>query len=791
MKKINIRTRIVISIVAMCASSFVYSQSSVSFPDADLNGSDGLLFTAEATRGNDTWKNLYKTTITQDANALQASTGGVKLLNCFPKKLDSLQGGRFLQVRNADGTFMYSVGNKTLTELSQNSIFASTLSNDARARDNIIETSVSPDGNWMSYFKKRSPAKAFLMLTNTQTGEEIILNDSADFSFDDLPVLWSADSSVLLYEKQGKLYFFDVENISELNLIEEKYRLIGEGSINNISWASDKQLIYIQDDIVFSISINELYTRALYSDILGSGEIVGRLPWDYSGTSDRFWVDESGTQLIIMQNENSLFYFQIEEPYAALAQKDTGIFSRSLFSQAFVPIADSALDLDVLWVPSEKTSDSVFADAPLSTPLLWLGYSGKINESYVYRLNKSRGSENIYFEQLNVPKMASEPSLSPDKKTLAFTAVKSDANATEETKNDRYLYVYDLASWAQQYVFVEENVVSFQWKSNSSIFVGGSQTVRQWDFIDNRLTVLFLSSINRFAWDESGTKILSSNNAGTFEYVEKTNTWITSDIAINRSHSQMNAYWRIVSTEGRGGRYSNLLFVRALQGESQNKPLLTSVLSDYSTRPKVSFAFDALDNRDGLVHVLDSLSEYGLVGSFFVNGEFLKRFPESVVSIVDRGHEVAPMFYTSVDLLSDGFVIDESFIRRGLANNEDAFFALTGVDMQLYWHPPYYKSSDLIKDAGAKAGYRLVENILSINDTVTIESAAENSYAYDSSAQVIENLIPMLYDGAIIPISIGVGDGKRNDYVYEKMDILINAIYEAGYAIEPVSKLIF
>ncbi len=791
MSIINIRAILLCTIVTITTAVLGFSQSSIIFPDVDLNGSNGLLFTAEATRGNSTWKNLYKTTISQNEHAEQASTGGVNLLNCYPQKLDSLQGGKFLQVRNADGTFMYSTVHNTLTQLSQNSIFTPSLSTDARARDNIIETSVSADGNWMCYFKKRSPATAFLMLTNTQNGQEIVLDDSADFSFAQLPVLWSADSSVIVYEKNSNLYFMDVENISELAGIEEHFRLIGEGSINNIAWASDKQLIYIQDDIVFSISINELYTRALYSDVLGTGEIVGRLPWDFNGNADNFWVDKSGTQLIIMQNENSLFYFQIEEPFAALAKKDASTFSKALYSQAFVPINDSTLDFEVIWIPSEETSDSVLNTKEMDIPLLWFGYSGKTIESHVYRLTENQYTNAVYFEQLSIPNMSGNPALSPDKKMLAFTALKSESTSNEQMKNDRYLYVYDLASWSQKHVFVEENVVSFEWKTSSSIFIGGSQTVRQWNFLAKTSEVLFLSSVSRFAWDESGTKVLASNNVGTFEYVSNTNTWEPSTLSINREHSQMNSFWRIISSESRDGRYENVLFVRALQGESQNKPLFTSVLSDYSQRSTVSFAFDALDNKDGLVHVLDTLSEYGLTASFFVNGEFLKRFPESVLAIVEKGHEIAPMFYTAVDLHSNNFTIDESYIRRGLANNEDEFFALTGKDMELYWHTPYYRTSSLIEDSGRNAGYTLVENVVYIGDTVTLEDAAKNDQLYRTSTQLIETLIPQLYDGAIIPISVGVSDGKRTDYLYEKMDILINAIYEAGYAIEPISKIVY
>lgn len=760
-----------------------FSQSVISFPDVDINADNEILFTGEVTRDDTTWKNLYKTSITNDKDSEIAGTGAYDLLNCFPQKMDVLQGGKFVQIRNSDGIFMYSVGSKNLEQHSHNSIFDASLVNDARVHDNTIETSISPDGNWLCYFKKKSPTTAELILSNTKTGEENVLDANANFSFTRLPVIWSEDSSTILYEKGSFVYFLDILNLKESIALEEVFRKIGVGSINNVAWSSNEEIVYIDEDIVYSISTNELYTRALYSDLLGSGKILGRLPWSFNGRHDKFWIDESGIQLIVMQGEHSLFYFELQDPYAIRSEiVEETRFVKTLYSQAYLPILDASVDFNVFWIPENSKEFSLVDPVPLTTPLLWFDYNGSIDESTAFTLKNTKDSEYVSFEQVNFPSMAENPSISMDKSKLAFTA--------NNPNGEKDLYVYDLETLSQIAVFNDESVVSYEWKDNNSIFVGGSQTVKQWNFENKESEVLFLSAIEKFSWDQNGTKILAENNTGTFEYNPLKKTWVETK-NITNSHNSMNENYRIMTSEKMGGRFNNLLFVRSLKGQSETKPLFENYNDAVVDQKTVSIVFDALDNRDGLAHILNVLAEYNLTGSFFINGEFLKRFPDNVIQIVESGHEVASMFYTTADLASGNFIVDENFIRRGLANTEDEFYALTGTDMELFWHTPYYRTSQLIEEAGENAGYILLDEVLNIGDTVTIEEAARERFEYKSTNHIIEDLILQLYDGAVIPISIGIGKGTRYDYVYEKLDILINAIYEAGFAIEPVSSLLY
>ena len=160
----------------------------VVFENVDLNDADGLLFSALIKSGPLSWKNLYSAKIDAAKQAAAASQKAPELLTCFPQKLDSLQNGKFLQIGNADGVFIYT-GSGTLNCVSSTSSLNPLPQN--RARDNLMETAVSPDGNWICLFRKTDALSGSMVLASTKTGKEFVLAEKADFCFTDIPVRWS------------------------------------------------------------------------------------------------------------------------------------------------------------------------------------------------------------------------------------------------------------------------------------------------------------------------------------------------------------------------------------------------------------------------------------------------------------------------------------------------------------------------------------------------------------------------------------------------------------------------
>jgi peptidoglycan/xylan/chitin deacetylase (PgdA/CDA1 family) len=677
--------------------------------------------------------------------------------------MELLQGGQILQLRNRYGTARYYRESADLVWITGSQVAGSDGTTASYIPIDPVRQepySVSPDGSWLCYVRKTAAASGQLIIKDTRNFTEVVLASGTEYSLEQVPVRWSPDSSILVYEKQGAIYFTNPKNAFASVQISETYRKIGIGKIANVYWPTAKTLVYIYDDLVYTISSNEMYTRALYSDMVGIGKNVGRLPYSFDENRDRFWTSDDGLEVVMLQNNRTLWYMELDGTDFS--------FVSTLFSYPFVNVPGTAIRFDVFWTP---------VTSGVQVPVIWISQlKNGVSESYVYRLKRNDDQQNVYFSPLPMPVTVSKPQLSPDGTLLAFIG-------------EQGIHVYDLARWKQLYALSDEKIVNYVWADSSSLYLGGTETVRYWQCASKTLSTLFLSSAQRYAWSGTDGDIVVGNSAGYFVYNDNLNTWSTSKTVITRKAVTQNPYWRVFSGESANRYFSNALYIRSLTGQTVTKPLFPDSARRMADRPKVALAFDAFDNADGLTHILATLQKYGLKTTFFVNGEFLRRYGNAVQEIVAAGHECGSLFFTSADLTASGFVVDEDFVRRGLARNEDEFFSRTGSELTLVWHTPYYRSTEAIRKAGALAGYTYVEQGLAPSDWISLERAATQKIEYQSASRIIENLIPRLKNGAFIPIVTGLSEGTRTDYLYEKLDVLIDAILQAGYDIVPVTQL--
>ena len=138
------------------------------------------------------------------------------------------------------------------------------------------------------------------------------------------------------------------------------------------------------------------------------------------------------------------------------------------------------------------------------------------------------------------------------------------------------------------------------------------------------------------------------------------------------------------------------------------------------------------------------------------------------------------MFFSAIDLTDGDFLIDEDFIRRGLARNEDEFYQTTKKELSLYWHAPYNKKNNQIINAGEKTGY------LYIDVPEYSESQFEGSVEKLIS-QYIQNLENS--ENAIIPIQVGYASSKIQTPLYQNLDLFICTLMKKGYEFVTVNKL--
>lgn len=151
-------------------------------------------------------------------------------------------------------------------------------------------------------------------------------------------------------------------------------------------------------------------------------------------------------------------------------------------------------------------------------------------------------------------------------------------------------------------------------------------------------------------------------------------------------------------------------------------------------------------------------------------------------------HEIGSLFYTYFDMTDARYKLDREFVKRGLGRNEDDYFALTGKELSLLWHAPYYYvNSDIIK-AAEEMDYRYVGRDIDPLDWVPF-SDCDAVNLYRSSREIVENIIKQKKPGSIIPVRIGEVEKGRNDYLFQNLDLLINGLISRGYVIVPVTTL--
>jgi len=657
--------------------------------------------------------------------------------------MELLSGGTVLQVRNRYGTARYSVDSGQFVWLRR----AETIPLQSMR---LSVRSVSPDGRWNCYIEKTGYAVGRLVLENSATGRTTVLDERAPFQYESVPVKWAPNSSIVLYSKKGSVYFCDPEAVQRGISIDERYCEIGTGTIDSVCWAG-KSLFYIDSDMVYKIDVKGLYTTGLYSDIIGKGTPWGRLPEQFDFRRDTFSVNPENT---------SLFLIKSGKLFSCYSQDSSALngcnYLNVVFSRPYTNSSAALLDSVVLWGSSGE-------------PYVWallMPYADGEPQTSVYKITDT-------FVPLLSIENSCRPLVSSDGTLAAFFSGST-------------VYVYNVSTWKRVAQLSGENMVSAVWGGNTVLYVGGDCSIRRWDIVTDKSTAIIPSSAAGGMWDKTTGQIVAVSGGGRAFMLDGTRThWTELESAPELSVTNQNGRYRVFTGSAENSSYENALYVRTLSGKAVTNAVYPESVVKTAERRKAALLFDAYDSCDGLAGILAELKKYGVTGTFFLNGEFIRRYPAETKQIAASGNKCASLFFSPADLTGSRFIADENFIRRGLARNEDEFYQCTGSELSLLWHAPYYRATAAVRGAGTKAGYRYIDAVPGSNGEMTLEDAADSGSVYLTASQIIERNISALKknNGGSIPVTVGFACGMRSDYVYQNLDLLISAILDEGFTI--------
>lgn len=760
--KLGVMRRLVFFVFVLVAV-FSLSAGEVEFSDLIISPVNTVLFTATLdVPAYGTYKTAFFASL--DSKALTQ-------LTFFPESLLYLKETGMLQIYNRFGMFRSSLDKPDMKPVPGFDAFVNGADIYTTA---VLPVSVSPDGRFLVRFKPVSPAFAKLVLLDISSGEEQLVADKVELSYSDIPVAWSPDSSMFIYSVDNKLYYFSIEQWLDKRLLDASRRLIGKGSIKNVFWGANGLLYYIEGTVVSSFLPQEIYTHAFYYGVVKVGKIAGKVPFHFDSNFDRFWIGPEQKYILIARGGRNIFIYP-------LVDED---FSSSELQQPYLLLPRSEYLEDVIWGDDGKLSIFIrgISDGKLVRRIMWMLV----------------GTDSAFKSRDEQPDVWA---VSSDRKYLAYSSGST-------------VHVISYDEWREISSFEHDSPVSMVW-ADEELVVGGSYTTALYDKKGSLKQLISFSQPDKFGFYITDYMPVLSSSGYVWGWDEKTASW-RSLSAFETSLPVMSTdSYRVYTEALPAGPYKNIIKMRNMRGVGTDVlfPEPSREYEDFPARDEpidfshfthgsrlrggreVALVFNAVSSSEGLTEILEILKKYNIKATFFINGDFIRENPGATREIAAASVEVGSLFYTNFDMSDTRFSVSEGFIQQGLARNEDEYFSVTGKELALLWHAPYYFIREDILSAASEMNYTYVGADVDSLDWVPRFSTEGVSRLYAPASDLIERIIRIKKPGSIIAMTVGRPDEKdivrrRDDFLFTKLEVLINALIERGYRFATVSELL-
>jgi peptidoglycan/xylan/chitin deacetylase (PgdA/CDA1 family) len=729
------------------------------FSRPDLSGDNSLLFMAEHrdSYGRGNFRVLVKTSLETDETLL---------LTHYPEKHFYSDEGRELFLWNRFGLFAFGRTDKALPD--RIDIYPSFEKGDKVQLGKPAPVSISPDGKYILYYREIDWCTGDLLIYDREKSYSRLIASPVNLDYDGNSIRWSGDSRFFAYVKGGDLFYFPMEKFLEDRLPSEETRRLGQGGAGSFKWGDDNTLYFIENDEVLAVPSDEMFALSFYDSPLHIGTVAGQLFFDFNPNFDNFWISPDKRHLLIQREEGALFVVNLDfRNYNKL-----GEIQRFPFLN--LPVGMGVKK--VLW--TDKGKLIVLVGSELR--------SDEGNELYVYDPASNLDS----FQETN-QKMVVDIAMDREQKRISILYPDE-------------LTVRDVDRWSLlRSVATGENLACY-WADDRDIILLGKEKSSLYNIITDKKDVLFFSQCDDYGFSLDG-KIQISSGDSNYLLDEDNSRWEETGDTFFRETSLFNQDYRVFLTENNHPvLYSNLLMVRKTSGFG-TEPLFTDLEAlpsvipaadqsgessvffnngERTGRREVSLVFNISSGTAGMMDVLNDLAEYGIRATFFVNGDCIRKYPNAVRALALAGHELGSLFYTVMDMTDRRYNIDKDFIMRGLARNEDDFFRATGKELLPLWHAPWYFVNSEIVAASEEMNYTYIGRDLETLDWVD----RGDDFLYYGADEIIRGIQEQVKPGSIIPVTIG-SEFDREDYVFKKLELLLNGLIKDGYEIVPVGLL--
>ncbi|MDC7125420.1 MAG: polysaccharide deacetylase family protein, partial [Spirochaetales bacterium] len=587
--------------------------------------------------------------------------------------------------------------------------------------------------------------------------------------YKDETVLWAPESDFLIYSKGGDIFYYSIEQFYKKKTLAEDFRRIGKGLISSVRWADNQSLFYLKDKTVYKIISAELFTNSLYSGLMSIGDVAGKIPFDFNPATDSFYISPDGKKLILNKSGTNVFlYFLKGSDYIT---------------------AGDAVSFPYLHLPGNtRIKKVIWPSTDVVTILAGSILDGRTKNS-VFRFDLSQNSQPPEFDKLK-------------EENVYDIELSIDGSSAAVLYPDK-IAIKNYISWETETSFEYKSPLKAFWVDDEQLVVTGLYTIEKYNISQHKSRILAVSQAEDAGFTEDNLIYARAGGSVFIRTADERWNKVNSFSAAKASTASDN--YRTYLQPLSEGPYANIIMIRKLDSLG-TESLFPYPKSEYDEFPEadekvdlqnfthgsrirrreLSIVFNAVDSAEGLTDVLQVLKDYNIKATFFVNGNFIQQNPEAVKELSKSGHEVASLFYVYANLTDARYRMDKDFIKSGLARNEDDYFSLTGKELALFWHAPYYVVSSDIIEASSEMNYIYINR-----DVDTFEWAWSQSSrsGHMSVPDMVEKIMEKKQPGSIIPIRLGEGKAEEAS-LYSNLDLLLNNLIEKGYEVVPVSVLV-
>lgn len=183
---------------------------------------------------------------------------------------------------------------------------------------------------------------------------------------------------------------------------------------------------------------------------------------------------------------------------------------------------------------------------------------------------------------------------------------------------------------------------------------------------------------------------------------------------------------------------------------------------------KVALSFDAAWGNEDTGHLIEILGKYNIKATFFVVGQWVDKYPESVRALHDAGHEV--MNHSNTHPHMGGLSADA--ITKELNACNDKIEKVTGVRPTLFRAPYGEYDDNLIKTVKGIG----MDTIQWDVDSLDWKKLTASEISSRVLSRVTSGSIVLFHNAAI--------------HTPESLPIIIDALIKDGYSFLPISQLI-